>query len=111
MLHRPKNLFRFESWTVGPVRAVYLVYVASLVFTGANAVLLLGIWWSALSATLFVIGILRDWTYPVAYELRHARATQSATPSAERNGPSLILGDGDCQGPCCGGKGPVNYDH
>ena len=32
-------------------------------------------------------------------------------PLLHREGPTLLLGDGDCQGPCCGGDGPVNYDH
>ena len=26
-------------------------------------------------------------------------------------GPTLLMGQGDCQGPCCGGTGPVNYNH
>lgn len=29
----------------------------------------------------------------------------------DREGPTLLLGQGDCQGPCCGGDGPPNYDH
>jgi hypothetical protein len=28
-----------------------------------------------------------------------------------RIGPTLLLGQGDCHGPCCGGNGAVNYDH
>lgn len=28
-----------------------------------------------------------------------------------RSTVSVIIGQGECQGPCCGGDGPVNYDH
>lgn len=29
----------------------------------------------------------------------------------ERSTVTVLMGQGDCQGPCCGGTGPVNYDH
>lgn len=29
----------------------------------------------------------------------------------QADGPAVITREGDCQGPCCGGNGPVNWDH
>lgn len=32
-------------------------------------------------------------------------------PVPEQSTVTVLMGQGDCQGPCCGGTGPVNYDH